>query len=1498
MGLFDRLNKIWSGADFLDKEENRRQREQFAKEDEEEERRRRAAAAARTQGPKPGTVIQPQQKFDFTSPLSKAAFNNPILNDPSLKATPEQVAENKKETELEELTKKHLERQLEQEKKQTSWFDRQFTDRNWNKRAEARAISSATREFQDKYGWNRDPTVLEYQKGAGEKLDEADKGGTSQWIAPVLSTGRVGTGLVEGAAGLYDLATPGKGQNRLTKASTSKAQEIDQLAKDLEVDKLYKATNVPLEIATYFTPTVVSKGGKIANLTGKVSNKLDDVIKGGGKLRKFGQEAVEEFLDPRNLEKELELTGRYMGQDSARGEDISGGDVASNTLQAVGGAFLPPFVRRALKKFRGQGDEAIEEGATIATGTAGSKVIDNIDDGIKKVPDPEDIPEIPGAVDETPTGPTTVIDDGIKTPTPPKPPTRPRGPRVLEPLPPSKFTELEQLPLIPRVPDVTSPIALAKAADQIPTGAPTAPPDVPIADFRNAVNGSLQKAEPVVPAQVAAEQTPADISEAAARGDLRVSTATDAEGNPTLISDAEAQRQLAEAGVVPQRGASPVAAAEEQMQTAAEQAARQEVDLSGAAAPRLREELASQIKDEDLQADVLEGFNPKNALNLEEAENRAVQAVADASDADLIATFGQRTPAITNATEMFEANLAARRLQTLRTPEADQAVKNIVDGLTRHAEVSGQNLRSIRALYENMPTAMKQQLLIDKLEASTGAELPNAERAELLARIEAADAATEDLRALELEAQDIIDSGLISNKSTPGEVRERVRRLTKTIDDARTNMELRNGEAWRTFQENLPKASMGKRVADVGRTFMLSSPAGRIFDIISTSVTSADDLLTRGTSNLIGKVLNKVPGVGRGRLQDVITSPRKLVKGFREGAERTAGAFKGKDYVEDFMGAAKRATRGDINTGGGRFRRGVRSLVEMPTNLTRGLREEQLFREGMQEAGQRGLKGDARRLYAELRASIPNEKQLYDATQTHLKANMLHDNKISKFLSDNLAKKLDDAGHGWGAVLIRNQVAPFTSWLGGNLHRTLTDKNVLWNAGSIINNARKGNAQGVVDAFSKLAVNSAEAYALGAVLTKAGIITTEDANGDDYAGLYINIGDRYVPVAILGTAAVPLILGNSVEQAAAASAEGENPATAMVNTLAQNLYKNTGVASVFGGENNLQSTLEKVGRGDFTEAITGYGGDLGRQYIPGFTGDINAALDQWDRMNPTGEAVETKVTQENPETGRQVTNVAETELRKTLARIPGVAQTLPRKEGTVAKDLVDRATRGNRESGQQAQEKAAAKSKEEVEKDRKKRGVPETDDGIQAKVEDGDYDLAIEGYRWKIDKAAEDGELSKKSRKKLENEIKRLEITRDLNHSSDVIDSYKDVSLTEWRKMGDPESEDYDPERYQLLFEYDKRLTDAGVSRNEGDPTKTKYYYKDSERGGGKGKGRKPKFATDIATQSGRSFSFQPIKAQGANFAQPQTAIPQLQKVRNFDRSKLKKISVTKGARV
>lgn len=138
-------------------------------------------------------------------------------------------------------------------------------------------------------------------------------------------------------------------------------------------------------------------------------------------------------------------------------------------------------------------------------------------------------------------------------------------------------------------------------------------------------------------------------------------------------------------------------------------------------------------------------------------------------------------------------------------------------------------------------------------------------------------------------------------------------------------------------------------------------------------------------------------------------------------------------------------------------------------------------------------------------------------------------------------------------------------------------------------------------------------------------------------------------------------------------------------------------------------------------------------------------------------------------------------------------------------------------------------------------GVPMTDDGITAKVEDGNWDTAIKGYQWKIEKAKADGELSKKTEQGIQNDITRAEVARDSNIDPGLLSSYKSTSETDWRKMGIPPGDKnydpdfYDPEMYQKLWDIDQRMTKAGASYKEGKLDKNKYSAKkDGEGSGGK----------------------------------------------------------------
>lgn len=1081
----------------------------------------------------------------------------------------------------------------------------------------------------------------------------------------------------------------------------------------------------------------------------------------------------------------------------------------------------------------------------------------------------------------------------------------------------------------PNIPDVESPIVLAKGDNtvSIPVN------ETPMADFSKAVDVPLQKAERVNAAPAKVEATP---------------EAT-AEGNAPTVSDVTLQNQLEARGTAAARGESVVGMGEGALEKGANQAAREEV-LGQTPAARTREQMVNRVDDSELQRELIDLAPEKERVNLAETDNIARGNVNNLRDEDLIIQYS-RPQKFESPQDLFEGLAASRRLQALGTDEARQAVRNIVDAVSEQSSKSGLWQRASQVLFEDMPTEMKVDYLIKKV-GNAGVEMTDADRGMLVGLIERSDSASDALRKLQEEATSIMESGAINNKSMSAATRERVGQLSKEIQDATRAKELASGDAWRFYQDQLPKGPLGKRFADIGRTMMLSSPTGRAFDVLSTTATTVDDLATQGVSNLIGKGVNLVRGGGT--VADTILSPRKLVKGFREGLRRVGKSFKGQEGVEDFMTESRKATRGDIGRGGV-VRKTVRAFVEAPTELTRGLQEQELFRQGMQEASQQGLKGGARRAYAELRAVVPSKAQLEQAVEVHMKANMLHNNKISRVLN-NMANSLDKVGNGVFAAPIRNQLAPFTSWVGGNLHRTLTDKNVIFNAFKIAQSATRKDLQGVIDNVAKLGVNTGEAYAAGMLLTKAGIITTEDANGDSYGGLYFHIGNRYIPVAIAGTMSIPLIWGNAVQQAFDASEGGESPMKAFGNSLIANTVKNTGVQSVFGGENTFQNLIASLGddRGDPIDAFTGYLGDFTRQYIPGLMSDVNALLDYNKSLNPSGEAALTKVTEENPETGRDKTNVGKTEWNKTLNKIPFASQNLPRDEGKPARDIVDRVTKGNHETGTMVEERGKETTLKDMEKGLKdekiptkmedvdglatdgeydkavkgyqyqlakaeadptasetsknkirdkitqaelnRDGVPTDDDGIKARTESGDYGLARKGLEYQLSKIKDDDGVPESKKKAIKDDITRLEVTEKGNFPSSVIALYSDTSNSEWRALGNPDSEDYNLELYNMLGAYDEQLAAAGVSRSAFKGDKTKYSPTGSGSGGGRG-GKKPKFGTDIATQNFKAGGgFTPMKAQAANFAVPGSAIPVLEKAKNYDSSKLKKITVRKGA--
>lgn len=135
------------------------------------------------------------------------------------------------------------------------------------------------------------------------------------------------------------------------------------------------------------------------------------------------------------------------------------------------------------------------------------------------------------------------------------------------------------------------------------------------------------------------------------------------------------------------------------------------------------------------------------------------------------------------------------------------------------------------------------------------------------------------------------------------------------------------------------------------------------------------------------------------------------------------------------------------------------------------------------------------------------------------------------------------------------------------------------------------------------------------------------------------------------------------------------------------------------------------------------------------------------------------------------------------------------------------------------------------------KGVSEKDGYTTAYLEREEYGTHLTALKLKKSLMEADKSTKPSNIKDIDVAITRGEIFKEKKIPYDLIDEYKSTGVEQWRKYGNPDSEDYDPEAYQRLFEIDKLLTDKKVSYRKGDPEKNKYAAKSSREGGSGGRG-------------------------------------------------------------
>lgn len=218
-------------------------------------------------------------------------------------------------------------------------------------------------------------------------------------------------------------------------------------------------------------------------------------------------------------------------------------------------------------------------------------------------------------------------------------------------------------------------------------------------------------------------------------------------------------------------------------------------------------------------------------------------------------------------------------------------------------------------------------------------------------------------------------------------------------------------------------------------------------------------------------------------------------------------------------------------------------------------------------------------------------------------------------------------------------------------------------------------------------------------------------------------------------------------------------------------------------------------------------------------------------------------------------------------------------KGTVTQDQVDKVL----QKENQALEKAGLPTNEPA---------MASKDSIEAHAENGDFKTAISDLDRQISANEKSKDVPKSKNDELKVQKKQLQVTMDGHFHPDIIKKYSSTSVSDWRAMTDPESDQYDPETAGQLLAYDNALTKASVSGGK-NPDLNKYSAKKGGSGGGGGS-HTGNGTQSIATNKIDFANFTPQKMQSASNSAPTSSIPVLQKVPNYSRTP-KKISTSKG---
>lgn len=1473
MGLFSNLNRLWSGADFWQGDENRRQREEFARQDrEEEERRRREKTTAVFDRPLPVSTPQPSQLSVaptvgyspdeplqvMSNPIAKTGFNNPIL-DVAQKTTPEQRLEIRKEDQTRKTLDDLVEANMEQARKDATqgegFFGRNILNRKAiEERAKTLARTRAARQYQEKYGYVKDPTVLEFVgqtsnnaaaeserlRRSNEKLDNFAEGmfkvGEVASYVPVtgsvLNLGLAGNEKVnrlignEGDANLvedtrlrldagmtkaeFDSLAPQAtedefaqietGINSMSEAEFQQfkfdiAQEIKrQTGEDIDdftrqefldsfnMDTQQKIRNMqtlglivsPLDFlgAAGLARSGVTAAGKTAFKTALKSGTRYTAMKAA--MGAAGKQALKEAAVPFVSGVALSAGAQtYLGG-LENVDPIS----ALKTGGIVAGTSLLFPSSTSLKK---GGVDAIDDVARVTDDIA--RNTDNLDVAARKAISASDDVEVGlkknalNAIDEADDLPGTrkvaldeevpkiEVEAGIKTAeiaTPAKTPTR--------------------------IPDPSSPIALGRANDLTPG-------TTPIANFDNA---------PLEPAKLSRvsdnaidasqltqlpDQTSLDLGV-----DPQVETGkiaeVDAQGNPILKSDVQVARELADEGIVLERGGSTAASSEDAMESASRQATDKQVTT--------QEDARSLL---DAVEEAQKAFNDVEAIRRGERGQR-IKAGGSAYEAAGGGEQGYRAKV-----SQLKGKYAESGFQPVGVDEGVQvrlldAVEN--SNLRDFEKVTAQRgLRKIWGAGEGKPVPSELQL-IRKIFGKTGDQ--------------------------------IVDQVEQALAEAPKGWRERLVDIAGIPRTAMTafdlSMGLRQGSGvmftnfpqWVKANKESVKYMFNSKYFDSAMDAIKNDDA---FTLITDKMgVRLPGAIGEGAELMSSKdILENVPVYGKGIGGSNRAYTGGLTKLRMEVAKRYVDAMGGIDEAARLSDDALRDLGEVVNTftGSGGKAGGITDKHITTLSST-------LF---------------APRLWAS-RLNMLNPRfyqRLAPAARNRALANM------ASFMSAATATVglIKYAGGDAVEVEMDPRSSDFLKIKVGNTRYDVFS----------------GLQQNIV-MFSRLATGEKKSSTTGELSTLGdgyGAPTRWDVGLDA-------IQNKFNPVLGYGAR----LMQSSDDP------ESDNPLDRKDR---------------FGEDMNAGSEALKLGAPLAASGVYETYQD---------TGDLKKSL-ALNAPGMFGVGVQTYGDIPTKDQDRYSTDQTLKEQRKQLeeAGIPLTQQGIG--------DLADTGDYSNAllgaryrlaelefsEDATEAQRASARRDIEDYTFGEKWGYIPSSEDAVMTRAENGNYDAAIAGWQMRLDRDVAEGNTPKSKIDDQQNRIDRYGIYKDYSVDPEMVTAYEKtnsddggIGVSLWRDMmesGDPALVDYAEKLYNL----DQILVEAGIIKEP------KYYWKKSGSGSRGGSSSKaPRFETNIGTLSSRGYSFNPQELRKASFTLPETSIPQIDPVPNYSR-RPKEISVKRG---